>query len=202
MEKVELRSRMLKRRRSEASEEIERKSYRIWERLRTFDLFLKGRGVLFYLALKDEVQTHPMIKAALGMGKRISVPLIDEEKREILPSILKDPDKELTSGHWGILEPKRKFYHPQPLEEIDLVIVPGVAFDEAGNRLGFGRGFYDKFLRRLPERVIFVALAFELQVVKSVPSRSHDVAVDYIITEKRIIKCKERRRGRCTLKDP
>ena len=193
---------MLKRRRSEASEEIERKSYRIWERLLTFDLFLKGRGILFYLALEDEVQTRPMIEAALGMGKRISVPLIDEEEREIFPSILKDPDKELTPGPWGILEPKRKFYRPFPLEEIDLVIVPGVAFDEAGNRLGFGRGFYDKFLRRLPERISFVALAFELQVVKSLPSRSHDVAVDYIITEKRIIKCKERRRRRCTLKDP
>ena len=183
---------MLKRRRLESSEEIERKSYRVREKLLTFDLFLKGRGILFYLALEDEVQTRPMIEAALGMGKRISVPLIDEEEREIVPSILKDPDKELTPGPWGILEPKREFYHPQPLEEIDLVIVPGVAFDEAGNRLGFGRGFYDKFLRRLPERVSFVALAFELQVVKSLPSRSHDVAVDYIITEKRIIKCKPR----------
>lgn len=192
MEKVNLRSRMLKRRRSEASEEIERKSYLIWERLLTFALFLKGRGVLFYLALEDEVQTRPMIEAALGMGKRISVPLINEEKREILPSILKDPNQELTPGAWGILEPKRKFYRPFPLEEIDLAIVPGVAFDEAGNRLGFGRGFYDKFLSRLAERVSFVALAFEFQVVKSLPSRSHDVAVDYIITEKRIIKCKPR----------
>ena len=192
---------MLKKRRSESSEEIERKSYRIWEKLLAFDLFLRGRGILFYLALEDEVQTRPMIEAALGMGKRISVPLIDEEKREIFPSILKDPDKELTSGPWGILEPKRKFYRPCPLEEIDLVIVPGVAFDEAGNRLGFGRGFYDKFLRRLPERVSFIALAFELQVVKSLPSRPHDVAVGYIITEKRIIKCKERKSRRCTLKD-
>ena len=193
---------MLKRRRSESPEEIQRNSYLIREKLLTFDLFLKGRGVLFYLALEDEVQTRPMIEAALEMGKKISVPLIDDKEREILPSILKDPDKELTSGPWGILEPKRKFYRPSPLGEIDLVIVPGVAFDEAGNRLGFGRGFYDKFLRRLPERVSFIALAFELQVVKSLPCRSHDVAVDYIITEKRIIECKKRRGRRCTFKDP
>jgi 5-formyltetrahydrofolate cyclo-ligase len=106
--------------------------------------------------------------------------------------MLKDPERELTLGPWGILEPKGEFYRPFPLEEIDVVIVPGVAFDERGNRLGFGRGFYDKFLRRLSERVSFVALAFELQVVRRLPSQSHDVAVDYIITEKRIIKCKPR----------
>jgi len=156
---------MLQKRRSQSSEEIERKSALIQNRLLTFSLFLEGRGVLFYLAMEDEVQTRPIIERALAMGKTISVPLIEKGEREILPSILKDPDKELTPGPWGILEPNRKSYRPCPLE--------------------------DKFLRKLPERVNFVALAFELQVVGSLPFRSHDVAVDYIITEKRIIQCGE-----------
>ncbi len=182
---------MLQKRRSQSSEEIERKSALFQNRLLTFSLFLEGRGVLFYLAMEDEVQTRPIIERALAMGKTISVPLIEKGEKEIIPSILKDPDKELTPGPWGILEPNRKSYRPCPLEEIDVVVVPGVAFDEAGNRLGFGRGFYDKFLRKLPGRVNFVALAFELQVVGSLPFRSHDVAVNYIITEKRIIQCGE-----------
>jgi len=182
---------MLQKRRSQSSEEIERKSALIQNKLLTLSLFLEGRGVLFYLAMEDEVQTRPIIERALRMGRTISVPLIEKGQREIFPSILKDPDKELTPGLWGILEPHRKFYRPCPLEEIDVVIVPGVAFDEAGNRLGFGRGFYDKFLRKLPGRANFVGLAFELQVVGSLPFRPHDVAVDYIITEKRIIQCGE-----------
>lgn len=203
MEKVDLRSRMLRRRRSQAAEEIKRKSHLIREKLLTFDLFQESRGVLFYLAMEDEVQTHPSIERALGMGKTVSVPLIDKEERKILPSILKNPDKELTPGSWGILEPNRKFYRPCPLEEIDLVVVPGVAFDEVGNRLGLGQGFYDRFLRKLRKRVKPVGLAFEFQVVGSLPFCSHDVAVDYIITEKRIVSCSESvGRRRCTWKGP
>lgn len=181
---------MLALRRSQSSQAIERKSDEIKRKLLGISQFSMAGTILFYLALADEVQTEKMIEHSLKLGKRIAVPLIESQNNQILISELKDPERELEPGTLGILQPKKNFYRPLKIEQLELVIVPGVAFDKRGNRLGFGKGFYDRFLRKAPERTQSIALAFELQLVDDIRSQLHDVPVDYIITEKRIIDCK------------
>jgi len=100
---------------------------------------------------------------------------------------LKNYEKELTTGDYGIPCPKKKCQRPVSCELVDLVIVPGVVFDERGYRLGYGKGFYDKFLGGLGKKVTTVGLAFDLQVIRKVPKKKHDVKLDKIVTESRTI---------------
>ncbi len=186
-----LRKRILALRRSQSPQAIKRKSDEIRQKLFENRQFSEAGTILFYLALADEVQTEKMIEDSLKLGKKVAVPLIDSQNNQILISELKNPEKELAAGTLGILQPKKNFYRALKKGELELIIVPGVAFDKRGNRLGFGKGFYDRFLKKTPGRTKSIALAFELQLVDNVPSQSHDAPVDYIITEKRIIECKK-----------
>jgi len=188
-EKAKLRQQSLASRRSLRQEEIHQKSEIIWQNLSRLPLFKKAGVVLFYIALPDEVQTQKMMDSALKMGKRIAVPVIERHGREIKPFEIKSACLDLVPGPFGIMQPMEKDRIPLSLEEIDLVIVPGIAFDEQGERLGFGAGFYDRFLRNLPSYTRFVALAFECQLVKKIPCQDHDVPMHYIVTEKRVILC-------------
>lgn len=190
-QKALLRKRILAFRRAQSPEEIREKSEKIRQRLFAFPTFCKAQAILFYLAIEDEVQTEKMISESLHRDKRVAVPLIDWQRREILPSELKDPQKDLEVGIQKIPQPRKNFYRSISPASIDLVIVPGVVFDKKGNRLGFGAGFYDRFLGKLSEKTNLIALAFELQLVDNVPSQSHDIAVDYLITERGIIDCKK-----------
>ena len=192
MEKGLLRKKILFLRRCLSYQEIQKKSNRIRKELFLLPVFRQASRVLFYLSLRDEVQTQEMIKEALRLNKTVAVPLVKLKERDILPVKLKSYDEEgLFIGPLGIPQPKRDLWQTLSPDEIDLVIVPGVAFDERGNRIGFGMGFYDRFLKRTSSRTKTVALAFELQLVPIIPSQPYDVPVDYIITEKRVINCSE-----------
>jgi len=188
-----LRRKILTLRRAQSFLEIEEKSKEIERNLFLFPLFNKAKVVLFYLALKDEVQTREMIKKSLREEKTVLIPFANFKEREILPSELKDYDKELIRGKWNILKPAKDFYRPFSLNLINLIIVPGIAFDRKGNRIGFGKGFYDRFLRKISPEVNLISLAFELQLVEDIPAQSYDIPMDYIITEKGIINCLEER---------
>ena len=191
MEKGLLRKKILFLRRCLSYQEIQKKSNRIRKELFLLPVFRQASRVLFYLSVRDEVQTQEMIKEALRLNKTVAVPLVKLKERDILPVKLKSYDEEgLFIGPLGILQPKRDLWQTLSPDEIDLVIVPGVAFDERGNRIGFGMGFYDRFLKRTSSRTKTVALAFELQLVPIIPSQPYDVPVDYIITEKRVINCR------------
>lgn len=189
-QKSSLRKRILALRRAQSSRDIEKKSDNIKGELFTFSTFDEAETILFYLAVKDEVQTEKMIEESLRKDKRVVVPFIDWQRKEILPSEIKDLAKDVKIGILKIPQPKKNFYSPFSPASIDLVIIPGVVFDRKGNRLGFGGGFYDRFLGKLSDTTKLVGLAFELQLVDNVPSQSHDVAVDYLITEGGIINCK------------
>ncbi|GAG30094.1 unnamed protein product, partial [marine sediment metagenome] len=105
----------------------------------------------------------------------------------LAPSKILDFDTELEKGKKGILEPKKEYYRLFSPEDIDLVIIPGVAFDLSGNRIGRGFGYYDNFLRKVRSSAKIVALAFEMQMVKKIPNDKNDIPVHKIITEKRTI---------------
>lgn len=149
--------------------------------------YVAAENVLFYVSLPDEVDTNGLIKDALSEGRQVLVPFM--EGGDISCSTISSLG-ELVPARHGVLEPKS----PVPFDgEVGLVVVPGLAFTKAGARLGFGKGCYDRFLATLPG-VRKVALAYEAQMVDSLPLENHDVLVDIVVTEKQVFRCDEWRR--------
>lgn len=185
--KKKLRRAVIERRNQLSKAEIEQKSSAIAERLYSLSAYRKAAIVMFFISFGSEVITRCMVEETINRGKRPLAPKPVPENREIIPSEIIDWDKDLVPGAYKILEPAEKALRPVHPREIDLLIVPGVAFDSRGNRLGYGGGYYDRFFARLRADVLLAAIAFELQVVPRVPVDRWDRPVDCIITENRVI---------------
>lgn len=162
-------------------------SARICERLNGSDRVHRAACVMLFDALPDEPDVSPVAAAALARGKTVCYPRIDWDRRLLTPVAVDDLGFVRTSARHGVHEPEGgREIHPS---EVDLVIVPGVAFDPTGARLGRGGGFYDRFLEALVERVesrgaVGVGVCFECQRVERVPREPHDVRVEAVVTEK------------------
>ena len=187
MNKNEIRKNIYKKRLSLSKEEIKNKSKQILLNLSKTKEYLNSSNIMFYVATKSEVQTEEIIKTSIKIDKNIFVPIILRDRIDLVTSKLIDFDRDLKMGKKGILEPKQEYYRLFPLENIDLVILPGIAFDLKGNRIGRGLGYYDNFLSKVKSSTRLIALAFEIQLVKKVPANKYDIPVHKIITEKRII---------------
>lgn len=148
--------------------------------------FKEAKTVMFYVSKGKEVPTEDLIRRSIRMGKRVLVPLTDLENERIIPCEVKDPDGELEFGAFGVKEPRKGFRRPVDPGDIDLVIVPGVAFDRRGHRLGYGKGFYDRFLAEA-KKADSVGLAYRFQVLREVPVEKHDVSVGKVVTEDGIL---------------
>jgi 5-formyltetrahydrofolate cyclo-ligase len=146
--------------------------------------YTAARTVMFYIDVRSEVRTRQALPDALRSGKRIVVPYCVEGELELFH--LEDMD-ELATGMYRILEPKPELRGVASkrvaVEELDLVMVPGVAFDRRGARMGHGKGYYDKLLEHARPDTPLVALAFECQLFPEIPVGDHDVFMDKIITE-------------------
>jgi 5-formyltetrahydrofolate cyclo-ligase len=158
------------------------KSDNIKRRLFKEKCFKDAQSVMFYVSKSYEVDTSNMIEEALKQGKRVIVPVTNPKEKELIPSEIKCPRRDLKKGPFGILEPKKKCAKAVSLEDIDIVIVPGVAFDRKGNRIGHGQGYFDRFLKNLPKKTPAIGLAFKLQLVRRINTRSWDMPVAKLIT--------------------
>jgi len=187
MNKEEIRRKIIKKRLSLSPEYIKNISEQVCINLAGTAEYIDSQNIMFYVATRSEVQTEEMIKISVNVGKNIFVPIILTECINLAPSAIYYFDSELEKGKKGILEPKKEYYRLFPPEDIDLVIVPGVAFDLSGNRIGRGFGYYDNFLRKVCSSAKIIALAFEMQIVEKIPNDKNDIPVHKIITEKRII---------------
>jgi len=187
--KGELRKNILRLRMALSKEELFVKSSAVAERLFALSQFKQAGVIMFYLDFRNEVQTGDMIKEVLRVGKRVVIPITDAKNVRLIPSEILDFPGDVVPGTWGILEPKPECVRPVDAKDIDLVVVPGVAFDVKGNRLGYGGGFYDRFNPTTRPDSTLVALAFELQVLPDVYPEAHDYKVHYVITEDRVIDC-------------
>ncbi len=170
-----------------------RLSLMIKQRLFSLEEFKLSGTVMSYVSTGDEVSTDKIISSCLAGGKKVAVPSMRGGAGGIVPSLITDPQKELSPGLFGIMEPAPEYVKPVPLDEIDIVIVPGAAFDPSGARLGLGGGYYDRLLKKLPRPAV-IALAFDFQVLDSLPVQAHDVAADKIVTESSVIDCSNNRR--------
>ena len=157
--------------------EKSRKSAIIKKLLFNEEEFKRSKVVMFYVSLKDEVDTLAMVDEALAMGKRVCVPVIIMEEKRLIAGQIHNRQQDLERQHFGIFEPRPGKVKEVPLDDIDLVVVPGVAFDKKNVRLGRGHGYYDRFLSGLPKKTVTFGLAFDFQVIDSLPRDSHDVPV-------------------------
>lgn len=164
-------------------------SQHITERVLSLLEYQKASTIMLYLDFRNEVRTEEIIQQALAQGKRVVVPITDTKNVRLIPSELRHYPEDLAQGTWGILEPKPECIRPIKPQEIDLVLVPGVGFDRRGNRLGYGGGFYDRFIPLLSPAVKLVALAFEVQLREQVYAQEHDQLMDFVITENETIFC-------------
>lgn len=186
--KSEIRKTILARRR--VREHRTEASLQIADRLRSLREWRNAREVLMYVDIHSEVITQPLLEEAIAIRGSAVVPYCQDGS--LVLARIEHPD-ELAPGMFGVLEPvpgvRESPARRVADSEIDLVLVPGVAFDSDGGRLGYGKGYYDRLLGRMPDETIRIALAFECQLVEQIPREDHDMLMHVIVTESRVLRC-------------
>ncbi|RJX19259.1 MAG: 5-formyltetrahydrofolate cyclo-ligase [Desulforudis sp.] len=185
--KQNLRQELLEQRAAMDPADVAVRSTAVAERVFQFGPFQDAGTVMVYADFRNEVQTGAIIAAALDAGKRVGLPLADREQKMLTVIRITNYPEDLEAGAYGIPEPKSGLT-PLEVKEIDLILVPGVGYDTDGYRLGFGGGYYDRFLRGIRRRTVKAGLAYDFQVKDTVHPDSHDRGVHYIITESRTLK--------------
>lgn len=182
--KKALRASIKQKRRALSIEYRQQASRKMQAELTRLPCYKAAEYIMLYMAMQDEVQLDELIAMVLKDAKKAVIPLVTGaglmEAVELSDMADLVPDK---YGIKTVSEEKRRLIAP---DKIDLIIVPGVAFDKAGHRLGMGGGFYDRFMLRA-SRAVRAALAYDCQLLAAVPAEVHDLTVDYIITEKQNI---------------
>ncbi|MDK2821668.1 MAG: 5-formyltetrahydrofolate cyclo-ligase [Clostridia bacterium] len=189
--KKKLRQQIIAKRDALSKTAIHAKSKIIQKRILELPVWQRSRIIMTYVSFGSEVETSTIIKTALEQGKVVTVPYCVPEGRQLIASKVLNFPEDLQSSTYGILEPRPETLRPLDPELIDLVIAPGVAFDNYGNRLGYGAGYYDRFLTKLNSEAVVIALAFKEQIVSNVYPEAHDQSVHMVITDDEIIEPKE-----------
>ena len=173
-DKGSLRTHYLKLLKEQNKEDCLHKSRLIAEQFWQLPAIHKAQTILFYASMPGEVDTLVMIEKAIFKGKRVALPIVEQNKGELIPTLISSME-DLHKGTYGIFEPHFDPDKTLVAEDLDAVIVPGLAFDKHHNRLGRGAGYYDRFLSTLPKTVITVGLAFDFQLTESLPIEAHDM---------------------------
>lgn len=185
MEKTVLRKEILQRRSDLPAAERERLSQLAESALIQSEPFGQAGMILLYAPFRGEVGTDLIATAARMAGKRLALPRVQKEPRRLWLHAYSGDPASLVKGAYGIREPEADWPLVEP-GAVDLVVVPGVGFDPAGHRLGYGGGFYDRLLpeiRQANPQAHFCGLAYSLQLVSALPADVHDVGVDSVATE-------------------
>ncbi len=185
-DKWKIRKEITRRRDSIPPEVRKAKDRMIGQRLTALDEYRRAGTVLLFASFRTEVDTEGIIKDALRRRKRVVLPKVDAVNKRLRLYRIIDAG-ELRPGFMGIPEPAVGEEREVPPEEVEFVMMPGVAFDERGGRLGYGGGYYDRLISGLKSRPPLVAVAYEEQIVREVPVTDHDIRVDKIVTDKRVI---------------
>ena len=146
-------------------------------------------AVMVYLSMKSEVQTEELIKTLFDQGRQIIAPVVGTESGKLIPRCIQNLEKDLVRHRFGMLEPNETCPIFPP-DKLQLIFVPGIAFDPNGYRLGYGKGFYDRFLPTCPN-VVTISIAFQIQIVEDTYPQPWDVPVQHIFTEEGLIPSKD-----------
>lgn len=180
MDKKELRIKMLKMRDQQKPSVRALWDDIIYSKFTGSEHYKDAKVIFIFVSFRSEVDTHRIIRKALEDGKTVGVPKVLSKDKGMSVYRIESID-DLEEGYFGVLEPKEGC--PEiPAEDIDLIVMPGAAFDRGGGRIGYGGGFYDKYLSETGTSASKVALAYRMQVLDSVPMEDTDMRVDDIIT--------------------
>ncbi len=183
-----LRREVLAKRDRLASSDRSRKSGLIEENLWLLEEIAGAEVLFIYVNFRSEVETLTLIRHCLAKGKKVAIPLADAKNSRLLPFAVRDPDLDLQPGYRGIPEPVKGRLVAVDPRAIETVILPGSVFDEQGGRLGYGGGYYDRFLAIDAPRARRIGIAFERQIVEQLPLLPHDKRLHIVVTEKRILR--------------
>ncbi len=175
-----IRDEIRKRLRGQSPKEQAEKDEAITVQFLSLPEFKKARVISCYLSIPSEVDTTEIIDKALMMDKSVVIPSSAGEKMKMYD--LKDCRDQLVKGPYGVLQPESDRLKPYPDAKIDLVIVPGLAFTKGGDRLGRGKGYYDKYLSGLSKTAKKIGLAYDVQIVDELPTTQRDIQVDIVVT--------------------
>ncbi len=147
--------------------------------------------VCVYLSAHNEVPTRYVARALWEAGREVCVPVWNRSEKSYGLSLL-TPRSKLAEGHFGIREPVERL--PVFVWDVDAFVIPGLAFDARGSRLGFGGGYYDAILAKANRRALKIALCYDWQILEEpLPQQAHDMPVDWVVSEKRVIRCADHR---------
>ena len=158
-------------------------SERITSRLLALDAYRGARCVMAYASFGGEFETADFVADVLAQGKALVLPAVARGSRALQLHAVDDPARQLAPGVWGIPQPRADLCALVPASRLDFVLVPGVAFTARCERLGYGGGYYDGFIRGLARRPPLVAAAFSLQILQELPVSGRDQSVDRVVTE-------------------
>ena len=189
--KIAIRKMIVQKREELGGLEKEEKNIAIAQRLFGMDEFKKSKTIFCFLSTSFEVQTERIILESLRLGKQVLVPLLDPGGENLKASHIPSMDIDFVIGEYGVRQPAPKFRNIVPFSNIDFVVVPGLAFDSFGNRIGYGGGFYDKFFKKITGNVSRVAVGYDFQLFNLVPHSDLDEPVHFLITETKALRCRD-----------
>lgn len=178
MDKRAIRATVLKRRRALLPDQAAHMSHLAQQRLMATDQFAAARSLALYSPIHNEIATSDIFAGACRQGKQVYYPRVVGDS---LHFVQIDSPAQLVPGFFGVLEPTADLENSR--QEPDLILVPGVAFDRRGHRLGYGRGFYDRYLARCTEPVVRVGFSYSFQLCDALPVGAHDQSLDALVTD-------------------
>lgn len=185
MDKKTMRKEMLSIRNQITKEDILKKSQIIEKKLRSLEQFKQAENIMFFASFASEVYTYDMIKKCLEEGKNILLPYIEDNQKDMNISQIKSLDN-LTKGYKGIPEIKKELRTYFDKNNIDIVITPCVCYDFDRYRIGYGKGFYDKFFASVND-TFKIGICFDEMLIEKIPHDENDIKVDMIITDKKTV---------------
>lgn len=176
MDKKELRKQIRDRKRQFTADELNELSVPVMNRLLGMPEVINAKTILLYYSLPDEVNTHQTVELLARQGKIVLLPkVIDGENMEIR---IYESSEDLTEGSYGIMEPNGKLF--TDYDKIDTAVIPGMSFDADYNRLGRGKGYYDRFLKNIPQ-AYKIGVCFDFQKEQNIPHDEYDIKMDTVI---------------------
>ncbi len=188
-DKQTLRRALLSRRDAIPPEVRRVKNRLIQENLTALEEYRRARVIFVFASFRSEVDTFGIMDRARADGKSVVLPRVDRDSRTL--ALFSVPASSgLRPGFMGIPEPDADAEQRTEIADVDLVVIPGACYDEAGNRLGYGGGYYDRLLSGLGESIPIIAPAYEELIIEKVPAEPHDIRVHAIVTDRRVIRCR------------
>lgn len=186
--KADARNKFIRKRGNMSDADVNELSDKINAIIMRMPQYKNAKTVMLYLNFNNEICSKELIEDSFAKGRKVVIPYCKKEGLEILPTELKDVELELERTKFGYLETKKEHLKLVDIDEIDLIIVPGLAFDKSCHRLGFGAGYYDRFLSKLNGKTETIGIAYDFQILDIIPELEHtDIPLDYVVTEKRIL---------------